>query len=146
MAPRWAMNRMDERGRCWTTLGRLMGNEPASARLVLTTPLEQLLELPNAVRIAACAWRRFTRLQRRAVGADVDQHGCRHHRHRDVGAGKHGGELIDRYEKRDLTGSSRSPIKAVMAAPEVSPQRIAITSGSWLCTSWAVIEATADTP
>lgn len=92
---------------------------PHLLTLALTTPLEQLLELPNAVRIAACAredLQRFSAEQLAQMLASMDAAITDTVTLAQI---KYGGELIDRYEKRDLE-VHRGRHSSRMAAPEVS--------------------------
>jgi len=75
---------------------------PHLLTLALTTPLEQLLELPNAVRIAACAredLQRFSAEQLAQMLASID---AAISDTVTLAQMKHGGELVDRHEQRDL--------------------------------------------
>lgn len=75
---------------------------PHLLTLALTTPLEQLLELPNAVRIAACAredLQRFSaeQLQQMLTGMDAAIADAV-----TLAQVKYGGALVNRDEQRDL--------------------------------------------
>ena len=75
---------------------------PHLLTLALTTPLEQLLELPNAVRIAACAredLQRFSAEQLQRMLASMDAAITDTVTLAQI---KNGGELADRHEQRDL--------------------------------------------
>ena len=75
---------------------------PHLLTLALTTPLEQLLELPNAVRIAACAredLQRFSAEQLQRMLASMDAAITDTVTLAQI---KHGGELVSRHEQRDL--------------------------------------------
>ena len=75
---------------------------PHLLTLALTTPLEQLLELPNAVRIAACAredLHRFSAEQLAQMLASID---AAITDTVTLAQMKHGGELVNRREQRDL--------------------------------------------
>ena len=76
--------------------------KPHLLTLALTTPLEQLLELPNAVRIAACAredLQRFSAEQLAQMLASMDAAISDTVTLAQI---KHGGELVNRREQRDL--------------------------------------------
>lgn len=93
---------VDEHGRHWSSLGKLAGNESHLLTLALSTPLEQLLELPNAVRIAACAredLQRFSTEQLQRMLADMDAAITDAVALAQI---KHGSELVSRSEQRDL--------------------------------------------
>ena len=75
---------------------------PHLLTLALTTPLAQLLELPNAVRIAACAredLQRFNAEQLQRMLADMDAAITDAVALAQI---RHGSELVSRSEQRDL--------------------------------------------
>jgi len=120
---------------------------PHLLTLALTTPLEQLLELPNAVRIAACAredLQRFSAEQLAQMLASMDADITDTVTLEQI---KHGGELIDRYEKRDLDWfievTNQAEWPRLRSAPATDRDYLRLLA---LYKLGVVIEATADTP
>lgn len=120
---------------------------PHLLTLALTTPLEQLLELPNAVRIAACAredLQRFSAEQLAQMLASID---AAISDTVTLAQMKHGGELVDRHEQRDLdwfievTNQAEWPRLRSATATDRDYLRLLA-----LYKLGVVIEATADTP
>ncbi len=120
---------------------------PHLLTLALTTPLEQLLELPNAVRIAACAredLQRFSTAQLQQMLADLDAAIT------DVVALaqiKHGTELVNRSEQRDLDWfieiTNQAEWPQLRSAPATDRDYFRLLA---LYKLGEVIDATADTP
>ena len=120
---------------------------PHLLTLALTTPLEQLLELPNAVRIAACAredLQRFSAEQLAQMLASMDAAITDTVTLAQI---KYGGELIDRYEKRDLDWfievANQAEWPRLRSAPATDREYLRLLA---LYKLGVVIEATADTP
>ena len=120
---------------------------PHLLTLALTTPLEQLLELPNAVRIAACAredLQRFSAEQLAQMLASMDAAITDTVTLAQI---KHGGELVDRYEKRDqdwfIEVTNQAEWPRLRSAPEADRDYLRLLA---LYKLGVVIEATADTP
>jgi len=120
---------------------------PHLLTLALTTPLEQLLELPNAVRIAACAredLQRFSAEQLAQMLASMDAAITDTVTLAQI---KYGGELIDRYEKRDLDWfievANQAEWPRLRSAPATDRDYLRLLA---LYKLGVVIEATADTP
>ena len=120
---------------------------PHQLALALTTPLEQLLELPNAVRIAACVREdllRFSTEQLQRMLADMDAAITDAVVLAQI---KHGTELVSRSEQRDLDWFIE-----VSNQPEwLSLRSAAATDRDYfrllaLYKLGGVIEATSDTP
>ena len=120
---------------------------PHLLTLALTTPLEQLLELPNAVRIAACAredLQRFSAEQLAQMLASIDAAISDTVTLAQI---KHGGELVNRREQRDLdwfievTNQAEWPRLRSATATDRDYLRLLA-----LHKLGAVIEATTDTP
>lgn len=120
---------------------------PHLLTLALTTPLEQLLELPNAVRIAACARKdlqRFSAEQLQRMLASMDAAITDTVTLAQI---KNGGELADRHEQRDLdwfievTNQAEWPRLRSATATDRDYLRLLA-----LYKLGTVIEATADTP
>ena len=120
---------------------------PHLLSLALTTPLERLLELPNAVRIAACAredLQRFSAEQLAQMLASIDAAISDTVTLAQI---KHGGELVNRREQRDLdwfievTNQAEWPRLRSATATDRDYLRLLA-----LHKLGAVIEATTDTP
>ena len=120
---------------------------PNLLTLALTTPLEQLLELPNAVRIAACAredLQRFSAEQLAQMLASMDAAITDTVTLAQI---KHGGELVNRREQRDMdwfievTNQAEWPRLRSATATDRDYLRLLA-----LYKLGVVIEATADTP
>lgn len=120
---------------------------PHLLTLALTTPLEQLLELPNAVRIAACAredLQRFSaeQLQQMLSGVDAAITDAV-----ALAQVKYGGALVNRDEQRDLdwfievTNQAEWPYLRLATATDRDYLRLLA-----LYKLGVVIEATTDTP
>lgn len=120
---------------------------PHLLTLALTTPLEQLLELPNAVRIAACAredLQRFSTEQLEQLLGGMDAAITDTVTLSQI---KHGGALVNRREQRDLdwfievTNHPEWPRLRSATATDRDYLRLLA-----LYKLGVVIEATADTP
>ncbi len=120
---------------------------PHLLALALTTPLEQLLELPNAVRIAACAredLQHFSTEQLQRMLANMDAAITDAVALAQV---KYGGALVSRDEQRDLdwfieitNQSEWSRLRSATATDRDYFRLLALYKLGW------VIEATSDTP
>ena len=120
---------------------------PHLLTLALTTPLEQLLELPNAVRIAACAredLQRFSAEQLAQMLASMDAAITDTVTLAQI---KNGGELVDRHEQRDLDWfievTNQAEWPRLRSAPATDRDYLRLLA---LYKLGVVIEATADTP
>ena len=120
---------------------------PHLLTLALTTPLEQLLELPNAVRIAACAredLQHFSTEQLQRMLANMD---AAITDTVTLAQMKHGGELVSRHEQRDLDWfievTNQAEWPRLRSAPATDCDYLRLLA---LYKLGVVIEATADTP
>jgi hypothetical protein len=120
---------------------------PHLLTLALTTPLEQLLELPNAVRIAACAredLQRFSAVQLAQMLASMDAAITDTVTLAQI---KHGGELVNRCEQRDLDWfievTNQPEWPSLRSAPATDRDYLRLLA---LYKLGVVIEATADAP
>ncbi|MBI3147442.1 MAG: hypothetical protein HYZ17_02885 [Betaproteobacteria bacterium] len=120
---------------------------PQLLTLALTTPLEQLLELPNAVRIAACAREDLQRFSAAQLAQMLTRMDAAITDTVTLAQIKHGGELVDRHEQRDLdwfievTNQAEWPRLRSATATDRDYLRLLA-----LYKLGVVIEATADTP
>ena len=120
---------------------------PHLLTLALTTPLEQLLELPSAVRIAACAredLQRFSAEQLQRMLASMDAAITDTVTLAQI---KNGGELVDRHEQRDLDWfievTNQAEWPRLRSAPATDRDYLRLLA---LYKLGVVIEATTDTP
>ena len=120
---------------------------PHLLSLALTTPLERLLELPNAVRIAACAredLQRFSAEQLQRMLASMDAAITDTVTLAQI---KHGGELVNRREQRDLDWfievTNQAEWSRLRSATATDRDYLRLLA---LYKLGAVIEATTDTP
>jgi hypothetical protein len=120
---------------------------PHLLTLALTTPLEQLLELPNAVRIAACAREDLQRLSAEQLAQMLVSMDAAITDTVTLAQIKNGGELVSRHEQRDLdwfielTNQAEWPHLRSATATDCDYLRLLA-----LYKLGMVIEATADTP